>query len=328
MNLLDIENLENKFNSIVFSKEFVELQKKYNDASHVFIFGHGGNLGVADHAAIDASRLTDKNVIAPGSGILATSIIGDTNFNDWLKNWIEMRVRGIDPSKCVALGMSCSSTGESSNTIKTALEWSSSQEIPSFMFTATPKQGVDSSVIQIVQDTVHYHTSEILSLMLTYQLIHGAGFSCPTINKKAAERKFEKMGIKSEVQEAYYNQQVPPGLESQDNNLAIDFDGVVHTFDRGWHDGTCYGEPIEGSIEAIKELSKKYRIIIFTAKVKEDRPLVNGKTGMTLVNEWLNKYELTSYISEVTSEKPRAKYYIDDKAIRFDNWSDVLGELK
>ena len=66
--LLDVENIESKFESIVKSKEFTKLQNAYNDCQHVFFFGHGGNLGVSDHAAIDASRLTDKNVIAPGSG--------------------------------------------------------------------------------------------------------------------------------------------------------------------------------------------------------------------------------------------------------------------
>ena len=53
------------------------------------------------------------------------------------------------------------------------------------------------------------------------------------------------------------NKEVPPGFEKDLNNLAIDFDGVIHNFDKGWHDGTCYGEPIMGSIEAIKELSNK-----------------------------------------------------------------------
>ena len=45
---------------------------------------------------------------------------------------------------------------------------------------------------------------------------------------------------------------VPPGFENELNNVAIDFDGVIHDFDKGWHDGTCYGEPLPGSIEAIK----------------------------------------------------------------------------
>ena len=44
-------------------------------------------MGVADHAAIDIARLTDKNAMCPGSGVRATSIIADTNFEDWFKNW-------------------------------------------------------------------------------------------------------------------------------------------------------------------------------------------------------------------------------------------------
>ena len=60
---------------------------------------------------------------------------------------------------------------------------------------------------------------------------------------------------------------VPVGLESQNNNLAIDFDGVLHTFDKGYHDGTCYGEPVEGSYEALKNLSERYNLIIFTILV-------------------------------------------------------------
>ena len=120
------------------------------------------------------------------------------------------------------------------------------------------------------------------------------------------------------------NKEIPPGFESELKNLAIDFDGVVHSFDKGYHDGTCYGKPIEGSIEAIKELSKKFNIIIYTAKAKPDRPIVNGKTGFQLVYSWLNKYGLTEYIKEITCEKPRAQLYIDDKGYRFENWKDTL----
>ena len=325
--ILDIENLDDKFISIIKTQEFQKLQSAYNDAKYVLFFGHGGNLGVADHAAIDASRLTDKNVIAPGSGILATSIIGDTNFNDWLKTWVEMRVRGINPKECLVLGMSCSSNGQSSNTIRTALEWASEQGIPSFMFTATRKHNLDNSVTQIVQDTVHYHTSEILSLILTYQLIHGAGFNCPTISKKAAERRFETLGIESEIKETFYNQQVPPGLENEKNQIAVDFDGVIHNFDKGWHDGTCYGEVIPGSLEAVKKLSEKYDVVIYTAKVKPDRPLVNGKTGGELVYEWLDKNGFLPYVKTVTAEKPRAEFYIDDKAVKFVDWNQTIQEI-
>lgn len=116
----------------------------------------------------------------------------------------------------------------------------------------------------------------------------------------------------------------PPGFESEKNNLSIDFDGVIHTFDKGYYDGTCYGDPIPGSLEAIKTLSQKYRIIIFTAKAKPNRPLVNGKTGTELVWEWLYKHDIGQYVSEVTSEKPRSFLYIDDNGYRFENWQNTL----
>ena len=121
---------------------------------------------------------------------------------------------------------------------------------------------------------------------------------------------------------------VPPGFENELNNIAIDFDGVIHNFDKGWHDGTCYGEPLPGSLEAIKFLSKKYNIIIFTAKAKSNRPLVNGKTGIELVEEWLKKYNIMQYVKEITSDKPRAKIYIDDNGYRFNDWDKALKDFE
>jgi hypothetical protein len=120
----------------------------------------------------------------------------------------------------------------------------------------------------------------------------------------------------------------PPGFEDQSNVLAIDFDGVLHNADKGWGDGTCYGNPLPGAIEAIKTLSEKYKIIIFTAKAKPDRPLVNGKTGTELVYEWFERYNIISYIDSITSEKPRAELYIDDNGYRFVNWKDTVSFIE
>lgn len=120
------------------------------------------------------------------------------------------------------------------------------------------------------------------------------------------------------------NLNVPPGFEHELNNIAIDFDGVIHTFDKGFHDGTCYGDPIDGAKQALQALSKIYRIIIFTAKARPDRPLVKGKTGLDLVWEWLRDHDMDQYVVEVTHEKPRAEYYIDDKGIRFLDWNSTL----
>ena len=111
-------------------------------------------------------------------------------------------------------------------------------------------------------------------------------------------------------------------------NLGIDFDGVIHDDSKGFHDGTIYGEPIPGALDALKTLSKHFRIIIFTAKAKPDRPLINGMSGSELVEEWLLKYDVLKHVAEITSEKPRALLYIDDKGYRFENWKSTLSFIK
>jgi hypothetical protein len=116
--------------------------------------------------------------------------------------------------------------------------------------------------------------------------------------------------------------------EEESNIIAIDFDGVIHSFEYGFHDGTIYGTPIEGSIDAIKRIAAAYKIVLFTAKARSDRPLINGKTGKELVWEWLKKYDISQYIFDITAEKPRCICYIDDKAINFKNWTQALNDLK
>jgi SAM-dependent methyltransferase len=111
-------------------------------------------------------------------------------------------------------------------------------------------------------------------------------------------------------------------------NIGIDFDGVIHKCSKGYHDGTIYDDPVQGVHEALKILSQNHKLVVYTCKAKKDRGLVNGKTGAELVWEWLKKHDLAAYVSEVTAEKPRALIYIDDNALKFNDWSSCLAELK
>ena len=116
-------------------------------------------------------------------------------------------------------------------------------------------------------------------------------------------------------------------VKNESDTLAIDFDGVIHDHNLGFHDGTIYGNPIPGAIEAVKKLSKKYKIVIFTCKANPKRPLIGGKTGPELIWEWLEKHDLKSCVEDVTYDKINALYYIDDKAISFNNWDNTLKHL-
>ena len=114
----------------------------------------------------------------------------------------------------------------------------------------------------------------------------------------------------------------------QANNVSIDFDGVIHKCSKGYYDGTIYDDPIEGSHEALEKLSEKYTVIIYTTKAKPDRGLVNGRQTIELIWEWLEKHDMAKFVSKVTSEKPRAVCYIDDKAVEFYNWQDCIDRMK
>lgn len=111
--------------------------------------------------------------------------------------------------------------------------------------------------------------------------------------------------------------------------IAIDFDGVIHLNSKGAHDGSVYDDPVLGTKKALDFLSKQYEwLIIYTCKASPERPLVNGKTGTELIWEWLKKHELDEYIFEITDKKPRAAFYIDDKAIQFNNWNQTLDKIE
>ena len=109
--------------------------------------------------------------------------------------------------------------------------------------------------------------------------------------------------------------------------IGIDFDGVVHKNSKGFFDGTIYDEPVEGIADLLNLLSEKYKLVLFSAKARKDRMLINGKTGVELIEEWLIDKKLRHYFIDITAEKPRAVCYIDDKAIRFTSVSKCIDDL-
>jgi ribonucleotide monophosphatase NagD (HAD superfamily) len=113
-------------------------------------------------------------------------------------------------------------------------------------------------------------------------------------------------------------------MSNYQKTIAIDFDGVIHRYSRGWHDGTIYDKPMEGAVDAILRLMKRgYRIVIFTCRAETE-------DGRRDVLKWLDKHfdwERTVghfYEPEVTNVKPKAIAYIDDRGLRFTNWKDML----
>ena len=313
--MLDIENLEQLFHKVVNSDDWKELQEKFNNADTIYVLGHGGNLAVASHAAIDISRLSNgtKNAICPDSATVVTSLINDTDFDHWMHQWLKMVTSDKTEEQLKrSLVLGFSSSGTSRDLIK-AFQWSYSNDIPMGVLTAKPISERIPNLTEVVADCEYYHTIEVLSLLLQYELTHGSGKVCPPIGGNRPE-DIAHYNTNREIREHSF--------KDETRNVAVDFDGVIHKSSKGYYDGTIYDEPIEGSRESLKKLSEKYDVVIFTCKSKPDRGLVNGKTGTELVWEWLRKHDMDKFVTKVTAEKPRAVQYIDDKGYGFTTWID------
>lgn len=336
-NIVNFENLEQKLHDIVNnSKEWNKLQNCFNNKKNIIFIANGGNNGLCIHLAADISRQTDKHAFTLGSSITTTSIIGDVSFENMWATWIELVSRSLNSEETMVIGNSCSIQSESSRSIENGLLKASELGMETFLITAKNKLNLNLNIIQLVTECIYYHTHEILSGMLYYQLIYSYTnrINPPMIKNK--ETKDEILCITCDNGDLDHswctsilsNKDVPPNCQKDANNICIDFDGVVHNFDKGYYDGTCYGEPIQGSFEAIKQLSEKFNIIIFSSKCLPDRPLVNGLTGKQLIVNWFKHHDMLKYIRDITHFKPRAKYYIDDKAIHFqNNWDKILKQI-
>ena len=110
-------------------------------------------------------------------------------------------------------------------------------------------------------------------------------------------------------------------------SIAVDFDGVIHRYGKGWHDGTVYDEPMPGALEALARIHRRYRVVILTTRVNPG--LHGGDAQLASVEAWLERHGFVKgeHYDEVTHEKVPALVYIDDRALHFDNWDQALDEL-
>jgi hypothetical protein len=110
--------------------------------------------------------------------------------------------------------------------------------------------------------------------------------------------------------------------------VAIDFDGVIHRYGKGWHDGTIYDEPVNGAIGSLARLHARYNIVIFTTRVNPD--MRGSEIQMDRIIAWLggHGFHQGEHYDEITHVKPPALAYIDDRALHFTAWDQALDEFR
>lgn len=107
--------------------------------------------------------------------------------------------------------------------------------------------------------------------------------------------------------------------------IAVDFDGVIHRYSKGWHDGTAYDEPMDGAEQALKSLMTRYNVFILSTRQPEQ------------IQDWMARHmQIPTQIITgdkpfwnvggvigITNRKLAAIAYIDDRAVQFSSWEKV-----
>lgn len=115
--------------------------------------------------------------------------------------------------------------------------------------------------------------------------------------------------------------------------IAIDFDGVIHRYSKGWHDGSAYDVPMEEAFSRIQSYLVEYHVYILSTRDPEE------------IEEWLKKHKapfkfevilnpdrIKSWdkrgVVGITNRKLIAALIIDDRALRFQGWNGIPDNLQ
>ena len=112
--------------------------------------------------------------------------------------------------------------------------------------------------------------------------------------------------------------------------VAVDFDGVVHAYSRGWRNGTIYDDPVPGAFDALRQLmASGYAVFIHTTRdpLSVANWLRDHGDFRCCLDDRSSEFWATPDMLLVTDRKYPAVAYIDDRAIRFESWPQALAEL-
>lgn len=106
--------------------------------------------------------------------------------------------------------------------------------------------------------------------------------------------------------------------------VAIDFDGVLHAYSKGWQDGGIYDVPVAGAKDALEEFLKMgWEVVIYSTRCY-DR-MSRGHLELNQVEDmktWLALHGIPYTRIHTEPGKPVCKLFIDDNAFRFEgDWN-------
>lgn len=104
--------------------------------------------------------------------------------------------------------------------------------------------------------------------------------------------------------------------------ICIDFDGVIHSYERGWQGGEIYGTFVPGFVDWAERAARIFELVVYSSRSKEP-------AGIAAMQAWFTAQAAKAFRFEEDArhfvglftfahEKPPAFITIDDRAIRFE----------
>ncbi|BBA99290.1 hypothetical protein RVR_5843 [Actinacidiphila reveromycinica] len=121
------------------------------------------------------------------------------------------------------------------------------------------------------------------------------------------------------------------------STIAVDFDGVLHSYERGWADGTIYGDWKPGAVVALSQLMRRHAVFVHTTRpARQVARWIEQRSGHGI--ECTTRVPRTGWLRRpgfwnehgvllVTDRKLAATHYIDDRAVRFETWPQALRDV-
>jgi len=123
--------------------------------------------------------------------------------------------------------------------------------------------------------------------------------------------------------------------------VALDFDGVIHRYSKGWQGGVIYDPPMRGAIAAVREIMSVEAVVVFTARTDLDAVCVwlrardiecvsQGEWDAERpVGEHGNAFWNEKERVLVTNRKPAARVYLDDRGVTFGKggWDQAMKDM-
>jgi len=98
--------------------------------------------------------------------------------------------------------------------------------------------------------------------------------------------------------------------------LALDFDGVLHSYVSGWQGCDVIGDPpVPGAVEFVRAAQEHFEVVVCSSRARD----CGAATAMA---RWLDKWGFPTMT--ITNRKPAAFVSIDDRALQFVGlWPDL-----